>query len=403
MGIWRGRQRSKAMLGAVALLSVLGLAATACSNSGADGPQAAIEPNPVAELIKPKLVVPVKDGEAGVSPGVPLQIRAQDGKLAAVTLTNPEGVQVAGQVAPDGQSWQVGEQLGFGRTYRLQAEAVGLGGKTSTALSFTTLSPRNRTHPWLLPGEDEVVGIGQPVAVQFDENIPDRRAAQDAIKITTNPPVEGAFYWVNNREVRWRPEHFWAPGTRINVDVNTYGKDLGNGLIGDSDIHSAFTIGEPTIFTADDNTKTVVVERNGEVIRSMPTSMGKASAPTDNGIYIISDRFDHIIMDSSTYGVSATGPDGYRTPVDYATRMSYSGIFMHSAPWSLGAQGYSNTSHGCLNLSPADARWVYENAKRGDIAIVKNTIGDTLSGIDGLGDWNIPWSEWKAGNADSSW
>ncbi|MBB5918913.1 lipoprotein-anchoring transpeptidase ErfK/SrfK [Nocardia transvalensis] len=385
----------------MAVLSVVGLAAAGCSDSGASGTGPAIQSNPMTELIKPKVVAPVKDGDTGVSPAVPLQVRVEDGKFTAVTLFNPEGAPVPGQISQDGRSWQVGEQLGFGRTYRLQAEAVGLGGQTSSTMSFTTLAPRNRTHPWLLPGEDEVVGIGQPVAVQFDENVPDRRAAQDAIKITTTPAVEGAFYWVNNREVRWRPEHFWAPNTRVTVDVNTYGKDLGNGLIGDSDIHSAFTIGEPTIFTADDDTKTVTVERNGEVIRSMPTSMGKASAPTDNGIYIISDRFDRIIMDSSTYGVAATGPDGYRTPVDYATRMSYSGIFMHSAPWSVGAQGYSNTSHGCLNLSPSDARWVYENAKRGDIAIVKNTVGGTLSGIDGLGDWNIPWPEWKAGNADS--
>ncbi|WP_040746989.1 L,D-transpeptidase [Nocardia transvalensis] len=401
MNVWRGRHRSKTVLGAVAVLSVVGLAAAGCSDSGASGTGPAIQSNPMTELIKPKVVAPVKDGDTGVSPAVPLQVRVEDGKFTAVTLFNPEGAPVPGQISQDGRSWQVGEQLGFGRTYRLQAEAVGLGGQTSSTMSFTTLAPRNRTHPWLLPGEDEVVGIGQPVAVQFDENVPDRRAAQDAIKITTTPAVEGAFYWVNNREVRWRPEHFWAPNTRVTVDVNTYGKDLGNGLIGDSDIHSAFTIGEPTIFTADDDTKTVTVERNGEVIRSMPTSMGKASAPTDNGIYIISDRFDRIIMDSSTYGVAATGPDGYRTPVDYATRMSYSGIFMHSAPWSVGAQGYSNTSHGCLNLSPSDARWVYENAKRGDIAIVKNTVGGTLSGIDGLGDWNIPWPEWKAGNADS--
>ncbi|WP_280266111.1 L,D-transpeptidase [Nocardia wallacei] len=401
MSVWRGRHRSKVVLGSVAVLSALALAATGCSDSGASS-GSAIESNPVSEMIKPKLVAPVKDGDVGVSPAVPLQVRVEDGKFTSVTLFNPEGAPVSGQLAPDGRSWQVGEQLGFGRTYRLQAEAVGLGGAVSNTLSFTTLSPRNRTHPWLLPGEAEVVGIGQPVAVQFDENIPDRRAAQDAIKITTNPPVEGAFYWVNNREVRWRPEHFWAPNTRVTVDVNTYGKDLGHGLIGDADIHSSFTVGEPTIFTADDNTKMVTVEMNGQVVRTMPTSMGKASDPTDNGIYIISDRFDHIIMDSSTYGVSATGPNGYRTPVDFATRMSYSGIFMHSAPWSLGAQGNSNTSHGCLNLSPADARWVYENAKRGDIAIVKNTIGDTLSGIDGLGDWNIPWAEWKAGNADTS-
>ncbi len=384
------------------VMSMLALAVTGCSDSGATNNGPAIEAASAIDLVKPKVLTQVADGAVGVSPGDPILVKVDNGKLTAVTLLTPEGNPVAGQIAPDGTSWQLTEQLGFDRTYRLQADAVGIGGTTSTTISFTTLAPRNKTHPWLLPGENAVVGIGQPVAIQFDENIPDRRAAQDAIKITTTPAVEGAFYWVNNREVRWRPEHFWAPGTSVTVDVNTYGRDLGGGLVGDSDIHSSFTIGDPMVFTADDNTKMVTVERNGQVIRTMPTSMGKDSTPTQNGIYIIGDQFDHMIMDSSTYGVAATGPNGYRTPVDWATRMSYSGIFMHSAPWSVGQQGYSNTSHGCLNLSPADARWVYENAKRGDIAIVKNTVGDTLSGVDGLGDWNIPWAEWKAGNADTN-
>ncbi|MFF0453018.1 Ig-like domain-containing protein [Nocardia africana] len=402
MGGRRGSRRTKAVAAWLGVMSMLALAVTGCSDSGATNEGPAIESASVIDLVEPKVLTPVADGAVGVSPADPIPVKVENGKLTAVTLLTPDGNPVAGQIAPDGTSWQLTEQLGFDRRYRLQADAVGIGGTTSTTISFTTLAPRNKTHPWLLPGENAVVGIGQPVAIQFDENIPDRRVVQDAIKITTTPAVEGAFYWVNNREVRWRPEHFWAPGTRVTVDVNTYGRDLGGGLIGDSDIHSSFTIGDPMVFTADDNTKMVTVERNGQVIRTMPTSMGKDSTPTQNGIYIIGDQFDHMIMDSSTYGVAATGPNGYRTPVDWATRMSYSGIFMHSAPWSVGQQGYSNTSHGCLNLSPEDARWVYENAKRGDIAIVKNTVGETLSGVDGLGDWNIPWAEWKAGNADTN-
>ncbi|MQY20217.1 L,D-transpeptidase [Nocardia macrotermitis] len=361
-----------------------------------------IERRPLSAMIMPKIVPPVADGAVNVSVAEAVRVRVEDGLLTDVSLLTPEGRAVAGRIAADGRSWQAGEQLGFGRTYRLRATAIGIGGADTRTVSFTTMQPANRTHPWLLPGENEVVGIGQPVAVQFDEDIPDRHAAQNAIEVTTTPAVPGAFYWVNNREVRWRPEHFWAPGTHVIIAVNTYGRDLGRGLTGDSDIHSNFTIGDPVVFTADDNTKMVTVEHNGRVVRTMPTSMGKASSPTNNGIYIISDRFDHMIMDSSTFGVAATAPGGYRSRVDWATRMSYSGIFMHSAPWSVGQQGYTNTSHGCLNLSPSDAHWVYENAKRGDIAIVKNTVGSILPGTDGLGDWNVPWPEWKAGNADAA-
>ncbi|MEV6218821.1 Ig-like domain-containing protein [Nocardia sp. NPDC051833] len=397
----RGRHRSLRTIVPVALLAVFALGASACSAAEGAGVEVAIDRNPITELIKPKLVSTIKDGQVGVSPGMPMAFQVEDGKFTEVTLTNKEGRAVAGQLAADGRSWATSEVLGYGKTYQLTASAMGLGGVNSTTLSFTTSSPNSQTKPYLLPGEGEVVGIGQPVAIQFDENIPDRRAAQDAIKITTEPAVEGAFYWVNNREVRWRPEHFWAPGTKVTIDVNVYGKDLGKGLFGQDNIHSFFTVGDAQVFTADDNTHQVTVERNGQVIMTMPTSMGKDSTPTDNGIYIVSDRHEKIIMDSSTYGVSVNSPDGYRTPVDYATRISYSGIFFHSAPWSIGQQGYSNASHGCLNLSPANARWVYENAKRGDITIIKNTVGGTLSGVDGLGDWNIAWPEWKAGNADA--
>ncbi len=378
----------------------MALALPSCSSSQATDASVPIDRNPITELIKPKLLAPVKDGDVGVSPAAPMTFQVEDGKFTNVSLLTPEQKPVSGTLAADGRSWATTEPLGYGRTYKLVAEAVGLGGATTSTMSFTTTSPDNKTKPYLIPGEGEVVGIGQPVAIQFDENIPDRKAAQEAIKITTEPAVEGAFYWVNNREVRWRPEHFWAPGTKVTIDVNVYGKDLGDGLYGADDIHSNFTIGDAVIFTADDATKQVTVEKNGQVIRTMPTSMGKDSTPTDNGIYIVADKHREIIMDSSTYGVAVNSPDGYRTPVDFATRISYSGIFFHSAPWSVGQQGYSNTSHGCLNLSPENARWVFENAKRGDITIVKNTVGGTLSGVDGLGDWNIPWSEWKAGNAD---
>lgn len=386
-----------AALGMVML--VTGCTISTSSAGTADSASGSIDSNPLVALIQPKLTTSVLDGAVGFSPGTPVTVRVADGRLANVTLRNPEGRVVAGAVAPDGLSWTNTEQLGYSRRYTLQADAYGLGGATSTTMSFTTSSPGNVTKPYVMPGDGSVVGIGQPVAVQFDENIPDRKAAEAAIEIVTVPPVEGAFYWLNNREVRWRPQNYWAPGTTVTVDVKAYGRDLGKGLFGQEDVHSSFTIGDAVVIRADDDTKQVTVNVSGRDVKTMPTSMGKDSTPTDNGVYIVGDRFDHLVMDSSTYGVPITSPDGYRTPVDWATRMSYSGIFFHSAPWSVGEQGYSNTSHGCLNLSPANAKWIYDNTKRGDIVVVENTVGGTLSGTDGLGDWNIPWETWRAGNA----
>ena len=286
----------------------------------------------------------------------PVTVSAEDGVLGAVTMVNEEGTLVAGQLSPDGLTWSTTEPLGYNKRYTLNAQSLGLGGATSQQMTFQTHSPENLTMAYVLPNDGEVVGVGQPVAVQFDENIPNRLAAQKAIKITTNPPVEGAFYWLNNREVRWRPAQYWKPGTTVDVAVNTYGVDLGDGLFGQEDVTTHFTIGDEVIATADDNTKIVTVRRNGEVIKTMPTSMGKNSTPTNNGIYIVGDRFSHIVMDSSTYGVPVNSPNGYRTDVDWATQITYSGIFVHSAPWSVGSQGYTQHQPRLPQRQPEQCR-----------------------------------------------
>ena len=392
---------NRTWLVAVALVPAVVFGASACSgDSTPPQPQViADKGTPFGDLLVPKLTASVTDGAVGVPVDAPVTVSAEDGVLGAVTMVNEAGTPVDGKLSPDGLTWSTTEPLGYNKQYTINARSLGLGGVTSRQMTFQTHSPENLTMPYVLPNDGEAVGIGQPVAIRFDENIPNRLAAQKAITVTTNPPVEGAFYWLNNREVRWRPARYWRPGTTVDVAVNTYGVDLGDGLFGQDSVTTHFTIGDEVIATVDDNTKTLTVKRNGEVIKTMPTSMGKNSTPTNNGTFIVGDRFSHMIMDSSTYGVPSNSPNGYRTEVDWATQISYSGIFVHAAPWSVGSQGYSNVSHGCLNVSTSNGRWFFDNTKRGDIVQIVNTVGSTLPGTDGLGDWNIPWEQWKAGNA----
>jgi len=394
-------RRYRRWLSALALALVVGVGITACTSSPAPAPVQVItdKADPYGNLLVPKLQASVTDGAVGITVDKPVTVTAGEGVLGAVSMVNEDGTPVDGQLSPDGLTWSTAEPLGYNKQYTLDAEALGLGGVARARMTFETQSPENLTMPYVLPNNGEVVGIGQPVAIRFDEDISNRLAAQRAITVTTNPPVEGAFYWLNNREVRWRPQHYWKPGTAVEVAVNTYGVDLGDGLFGQENVTTRITIGDEVVATADDATKTMTVRVNGEVVKTMPISMGKNSTPTDNGAYIIGDRYSHLIMDSSTYGVPVNSPNGYRLEVDWATQMSYSGIYVHSAPWSVGSQGYTNVSHGCLNVSPSNAIWFYDNTKRGDIVEVVNTVGPTLSGTDGLGDWNIPWAQWRAGNA----
>ncbi|MDX2356562.1 L,D-transpeptidase [Dietzia sp. PP-33] len=376
-------------------LVLTGCTIGAGEGDGSQVAEAPAEPSAVIDLS-------VQDGSLDANPAEPVVLTAGDGRFDSVVMRNPEGVQVQGEFNPELTEWRTTEDLGYGRQYTLESTATDEDGLvTRKNATFSTLTPRIMTAAYLTTGQGSTVGVGQPVAVMFDEPISDRRAAQDNIHIRTEPEVEGAFYWVSNQEVRWRPAEYWAPGTRIDVHVDIYGEDLGGGMYGQEDARSDFQIGDSVISRVDDSTKQIVIERNGEVIKTMPTSMGKSDTPTPNGTYVIGEKLASMVMDSSTYGVPVDSPEGYRTPVKYATRMSYSGIFVHAAPWSVWAQGNQNVSHGCLNVTTADAKWFYDNAKRGDIFEVTGTVGPTLPGWDGLGDWNIPWETWKAGNADA--
>ena len=391
-----GAFRGGRLRAAVAAVGVAALGLTGCTVGEGNGAEEAAQ----VEEANPKPVANVEDGAEEWSVLDPVTVEIDGAKLDSVELTNDEGKEVAGELSEDGTSWTTTENLGYDRTYTLEAKA----GEEELSSSFQTVVPTTMTYGYLSPQEGSTVGVGQPIAIRFDEPIADRHAAQEAIKVTTEPAVEGAFYWLNNSEVRWRPAEYWPSGTTVNVEVDIYGKDLGNGYYGQENNSTNFTIGDRVVAIADDATKTMTIERNGVVENSMPISMGSGTWPTPNGTYMIGDQHQNMVMDSTTYGL-ALEDGGYKTPVKYATQMSYSGIYVHGAPWSVWAQGSQNVSHGCINVTDANAAWFQQNTKRGDIVIVKNTIGGTLPGTDGLGDWNIPWETWKAGNADqtSSW
>jgi lipoprotein-anchoring transpeptidase ErfK/SrfK len=297
---------------ALALAVVVGL--SACSKTSAPPPLGVIadKGTPYGDLLVAKLQASVTDGAVGVSVESPVTVTAGDGVLGAVGMINEEGEPVAGQLSSDALTWSTAEPLGYNKQYTLSAEALGLGGIARARMTFETHSPENLTMPYVLPNDGEVVGVGQPVAIRFDENIQNRLAAEKAIKVTTNPPVRGAFYWLNNREVRWRPEHYWKPGTTVDVAVNTYGVDMGDGLFGQENVTTRFTIGDEVIAIADDATKTMTVSINGEVAKTMPISMGKNSTPTDKARAIEPDGVGALVDSSGRpVGVAAAPRVGH--------------------------------------------------------------------------------------------
>jgi lipoprotein-anchoring transpeptidase ErfK/SrfK len=361
--------------------------------------------SPVRHVAIPPLPPPVAtitsdppDRAVGVSPVMPITVTVARGKLGQVSVTNPQGIPVVGQLEPDGATWKTTSPLGYGKAYTINANAVGDDNRpVSKTFAFTTIEPRNLTYPSINPLNGETVGIGQPISVYFDEPIADKQAAENAITVTTRPHVEGAFYWFSRREVHWRPRQFWEPGTQVTVDIHDYGRDLGNGVYGQEDRTSHFTIGDAFIARADGAIHQMTVEINGRIVRTMPISMGRPDFASAKGVHVVTDRNAIQVMDSTTFGL-AHDAGGYIAKVRWATRISNSGEFVHSAPWSVAQQGKSNVSHGCINLSPDNAKWFFDNVKKGDVVITTNTGGPALKPWDGFGDWQVPWGQWVSGN-----
>lgn len=379
----------------------LGTGASASITAGAvaDGEASATPSSSAAPKPKEKgPVISVADGASDVSPFEPVTVTSDGIGLETVTMTNEVGYVVAEKLSEDGMTWSTNEVLGYNRTYHI--EAVDEKGNEASS-TFTTPAANGTVNAAMSPLPGSEVGVGQTVGIRFGSPIADRVAAQEAITVTTTPHVDGAFYWLNDYEVRWRPEEYWEPGTKVEVKADIEGVDLGGGIYGAENNQTNFTIGDRVIAIVDDNTKTMQVWKNHELLREIPVSLGRdvPDFATPRGQYIIGDEYDQLLMDSTTYGL-AYDEGGYKINVDYATQMSYSGIYVHSAPWSVWAQGNTNTSHGCINVSPEAAQWFQSVVKRGDIVQVKNTTGPVLPVTDGLGDWNLSWDEWSAGNAE---
>jgi lipoprotein-anchoring transpeptidase ErfK/SrfK len=338
-----------------------------------------------------------QNGAGDVAPGEPVTVGATGGRLTEVVVTGQDGRVVAGQLAADGSSWRSTEALGYGKSYTTKATGEGTDGKAVTSTStFGTAKPRRQVGLSMNPLDGQTVGVGQPLAFYFDTAV-DRGAAQRAIQVTTSPATEGGFYWFSDREVHWRPRDYWKTGTTVTINAAMYGKSLGNGLYGREDRHATVAIGNSVVALADGAAHQMTVSINGVVARTIPISMGKKGHETPRGTYVLMSEHTNYVMDSSTYGVPVDSPQGYRTKIAYASRMSNSGVFYHSAPWSVRQQGHSNVSHGCLNMSTENAAWMQSIAQKGDIVIVQNSGGPNLEVWDGLGDWQLTWEQWQTG------
>lgn len=343
----------------------------------------------------------------------PGTVTVTDGELRSVEWLDETGRALPGTLSPDKRSWTSAEPLGYGHTYTAKAVAHGATGEVNTAANCSTVTPDHLidfslgSQNMVDLTENDTYGVGFVILAHFTEAV-DRAAAAARLKVTTEPPVPGAWYWLDDRNAHWRPEFYYAPGTRVTIAAELFGADLGGGGFGLRDQRISVLIGPAHVAIADDNTKMIDVFENGNLVRSMPTSMGMGGTSmvggrllsfwTRPGTYTVLDRQHPVMMDSSSYGLPTNSGLGYRTKIDHAVRISHDGIFVHALAQSMWAQGNTNVSHGCLNISPDDAAWFFDFVIPGDVVEVRNTGGDPLD-IWQNGDWSIPWPQWQQGGA----
>ena len=212
----------------------------------------------------------------------------------------------------------------------------------------------------ITPALGHRVGVGMPVTVMFAKPVPNRDRAENTLAFSsesTELAPKGTFAWLDDRTLQFTPTTYWPAHSSIMVSVGG--------------AKQTFETGSATLGVASISAHTFTVSIDGQVIKTMPASMGKPKHPTPIGSFTAMSKENPVVMDSRTIGIPLSDPEGYKLTVYYAVRVTSGGVYVHAAPWSVAQQGSSNVSHGCINLSTDNAQWYYNQVNIGDPIIVK--------------------------------
>ncbi|MGI8817290.1 MAG: L,D-transpeptidase [Pseudonocardia sp.] len=343
----------------------------------------------------PRVTLAYQPGPGPVGPTTPVSVTAADGELREVALTAAGSRPVQGELSPDRRTWTVAEPLSYGKTYTWTGVAADAENKTvPLAGTVTTVKPARLARGTINIGDGRAVGIAAPIEIQFTGHITDRAAAERALKVETSVPTEGSWAWFQDEgggsRVHWRPREYWKPGTKVIVIAAVFGVNYGAGAWGATNISSTFDIGRAQIVKANVNSHQMIVTRDGAQVFNFPASYGLGTDPdrnTHSGIHVVSEKFTDKRMVNPKYG--------YDVMEKWAVRVSNNGEFIHANQLTVGVQGSSNVTHGCVNLSLANAKQYYDSAIYGDpVEVTGSAI--PLSARDGdIWDWTLSWEQWS--------
>lgn len=396
----RTKGRYRAGLVAVALVVPLGLAAC----SAPTGVATRIKPGPATGSPGPSqppaaplaLTVTPAAGTADLPVSAEIGTTVAGGKVTDVALLDAAGKRLPGELREDGTSWIPAQPLAHGAAYRATVTATGPDGRTATqSTDFTTMRRPGGTRvgTGLYLFEGNTYGVAMPVVVEFESDVPaDARASVERrLFVRSDPPQPGAWRWFGARQVMYRPPVYWRTGTKLTVRAALGGHPIAR-RFGDMDRSATVTIGRDLRIDVDNATKQLTVTQDGQIIKTMPVSLGKPKTPSSSGTMVIMAKEAQTVFDTT----ATDGADGYRINISNAQRLTWGGQFLHAASWSERDQGVRNVSHGCLNISNQNAAWLFERTLVGDPVTVKGTERKLEPG-DGWTAWNLPWAEYAPG------
>ncbi len=336
----------------------------------------------------------------GVRPDAPVRVAAKGGELTSVRVTTADGESVEGSREQGG--WTSEERLAPDTDYVVRAVATGPGGKRTTRKStFSTLEPKERAR-YDIVYNGWTVGVAMPVSIQFEEPVAKeyRKEIEQAVSVTSSTEAKGSWGWLDDRQLMWRPKEYWEPGTKVQINAPLQGFQTAPGTWVEESSTGSMTIGRQQFSEVDIPAHEMHVTRGGQTIKTFPVSSGRPGKETEtrSGLKVVIGKQREMTMDSETVGIEKGEPGYYKVETDYNVRVTWTGEFVHSAPWSVGAQGSENVSHGCVNMAPQNAEWFYENSIPGDP--VNFTGSDReFQPTEGIGVWQYDWQEWQGQSA----
>lgn len=388
-------------IGAASLLTASGTAVgLKASDTAAVRPATAPKAKAVAA---PKLTVTPKDGTTDARPDLGVTVRTASGTLHDVVVRS-NGAKLPGVLSKDGRSWRTLWALAPGSSYAVKATATGRQGKRSTLTSqFKTLrAAQSVAISDVIPAPDETVGIGMPLIVTFSGPVLNKDQVERALVVKSAHAVQGAWHWISDQQVIFRTKRYWQPHQRISFTAHLAGVRVAKDVYGAADFSERFSVGVANVSTVNVATHRMVVTRDSKRVQNVGISAGRGGDwkfTTTNGIHAVMGKHDPVVMTSAWMGITdPKDPEYYKLTVYDAVQISSSGEYVHSAPWSVWAQGRSNVSHGCVNASPSFAAWFYGISQRGDIVTVSGTSRQ-LEWNNGYGYWQMPWKQWVQGSA----